>query len=106
MTKERVCFAISALFTLLLFVGVFVVTCDKLPFKLQLLLGSSYGLWLAVYAVALGSALLGTIVRYFYLFADRGTALRPRMSRGRAWILLGAVFVCALALRWSATLCS
>jgi hypothetical protein len=105
MTKERVSFAASALFTALLFAGTFFVTCDKLPFKLQLLLGSCYGLWLGIYAIASGFALIDTIFRYFYLFADRGTVLQPRMSRGRAWILLGAILICALALRWSATLC-
>lgn len=92
----------SALFTVLLFVGLHLVTCDKTPFGSYLEL--SYRVWAVIYIFATGFALVDTITRYFYLFADRGTALQPRMSRGRVWILLGAILICVLALRWSATL--
>ncbi|AOJ31957.1 hypothetical protein WJ16_10765 [Burkholderia metallica] len=105
MVKERISFVASALFTVLLLGGVFFITCDKLPFNFRILLGSGYGLALAIYAIALAFALVDTTLRYFYLFADRGTALQPRMSRRRAWILLGAVLIGFWALHWSAYLC-
>jgi hypothetical protein len=101
MFKNRISFIISALLTMSLLAGIPVFTCDNSRLNVAALLGSSIGAVLVVYALAIAFALLGTIFQYFSLFADKGTVLRPAMSRNRAWILIGGVAVCLLVLKWS-----
>jgi Na+-translocating ferredoxin:NAD+ oxidoreductase RnfA subunit len=98
--KKQISLVVSTLFSMALLAGVFLGTCENLP--VNALLGSSIGIVLVVYAFATAFALLGTIFQYFYLFANRGTASQPRMSRGLAWILLAALVVYLVVLRWSA----
>lgn len=64
-------------------------------------LGSSIGAVLVVYALATAFAMLGTIFQYLYAFADKGTSLRPTMSRNRALLLIGGVAAGTLLLKWS-----
>lgn len=101
MLKKRLSFLFSVLLTISLWAGSSILICDNSSLNVRVSLGSSFGGVLAVYAIALGFATLGTTIQYFYVFADRGTATRPTMSSKRAWLFLGGLAVFLWVYKWA-----
>jgi hypothetical protein len=103
MSANRIGFATSACFSAFLTIGVFFVGCDRLPFGV----GSVPMIVGLLYPFALAFSLIGTAIQFFSVFANRGTTFQPRVSRGRAYVLLGGLeFLLCIGRALSSFYCS
>jgi hypothetical protein len=87
MSANGIGFGVSAFFSAFLTVGVFFIGCDRLPFGI----GSVPMIVGLLYPFALAFSLIGTAIQFVSVFANRETTLQPRVSRGRAYLLLGGL---------------
>jgi hypothetical protein len=87
MWKDRASLIFSLLFSLMLLGGVAGIECGSVLEDLRAMFGASFVFVLVVYPIALAFALVGLILEYFRMFADRGTPSRLLMSRGRVMLL-------------------
>jgi hypothetical protein len=103
MWKERVSLILSLLLSVTLLGGIFGIECGAALEVLRSLFGQSFPLVLIAFSFAAAFSLIGSIVQYFKLFADRGTPARPLMSRARALLPLYSLVALILVAHFSAT---
>ncbi len=87
MWKDRASLIFSLLLSLMLLGGIAGIECGSVLEDLRAMFGQSFPFVLVAYPFALGFALVGLILEYFRIFADRGTPSRPLMARGRVMLL-------------------
>jgi hypothetical protein len=81
----------SLLLCLMLIGGMFGIGC-RLDY-LRATLGGAFPFMACVYPFALAFSIIGFILQYCKLFADRGTPSRPLMSRSRALLPVYGVVI-------------